>query len=91
MSLKKALNMMTKFAPSVAATNKFKKVLPEGFVWYRFEWLGDSDIMKVQGSTTRIARSGKNKGEPIIDKNQSIETVYITESEIQSVEIQTKE
>ena len=83
MSVDLAFDMMVTYPPSLAATKKAKQ-LPDGFVWYRFEWLEDSDIMKVVGSSTRIAKAGKNKNKLIIDKDGVNKTVYITQSEIKT-------
>ena len=84
------LEMMGTYAPSIAATKKSKTQLPEGFVWYSFEWLGDSpddwDVMKVEGAITRIAKAGKNKGKPIICRGEGKRTVYITQDEIKAAE-----
>lgn len=86
MSATFAIEMMSTYPPSIAATKKSKSALPEGFAWYAFEWLGDSpgewEVMKVEGSMTRIAKSGKNKGKPIFIRGDSKKTVYITAAEV---------
>jgi hypothetical protein len=86
MSAKLAFEMMKDYPPSIAATKKVSNGLPAGFVWYAFEWLGDNpkdwEIMKVTGSETRISKSGKNKGEPIIVRGATKKTVYLTRAEI---------
>ena len=84
MSVEYALTMMTNYPPSIAATKKAKTPIPEGFVWYIFEWLEDSDIMKVTGTTTRVAKIGKNKGRSILDRGADKRTVYITADEIKA-------
>ena len=86
MSAQTALEMMATYPPAIAATKKLKAPPLDGFVWYAYEWLGDSpddwDVMKVEGAMTRIAKAGKNKGEPIICRGQGKMTVYITAAEI---------
>ena len=70
----------------MAATKKCKCDLLPGFAWYAFEWLGDSpeewEVMKITGSMTRIAKSGKNKGKPIFIRGATTKTVYVTEAEM---------
>ena len=86
MSAQTALEMMATYPPSIAATKKLKAPLPDGFIWYAFEWLGDSpdewEVMKVKGCITRVAKSGKNKGNPILIRGEGKKTVYITAAEI---------
>lgn len=91
MSVDTAIEMMTTYAPSIAATKKVHGTLPEGFVWYAFEWLGDKpeewDVMKVTGSITRIAKSGQSKGRAIAVGGKDKKTVYVTRAEIKAADV----
>jgi hypothetical protein len=88
MSANMAFEMMATYPPSLAATKKVNKPLPEGFVWFSFAWLGNPperpDVMKVEGGLTRIAKTGKNKGMPILVRGEGKKTVHITAEEIES-------
>jgi hypothetical protein len=87
MSMDMVFDMMNTYAPSIAATKKSLGV-PEGFVWYEFEWLGEGagSVMKVTGGQTRLAKTGKNKGKPILPDGCYKKTVYITPEDILVVE-----
>lgn len=88
MSAKMCFEMMEDYVPSLAATKKYGKI-PENFAWYEFGWVGDfktTDTMKVTGAQFRVAKTGKNKGEPSIVLKETKIEVYINNKDMKAAE-----
>lgn len=83
------LNNAQSWPLAIAAKAKIKN-LPENFLIYKFEWLGDvedreSCVMEVIGAVFREAKSGPRKGELAIMVKGTEKIVYLTPDEIDAL------
>ena len=73
------------YPPSLAAAHKLGEI-PDGFMFYEWEWIGDNPkqwtIMKVTGAVFREAKSGPRKGERVIKVSRTQQSIYVTSDEI---------
>lgn len=83
------LNSTQSWPLAIAAKAKMKN-LPENFLIYKFEWLGDitdreSCVMEVIGAVFREAKSGPRKGELCIMVKGTEKVAFLTPDEIDAL------
>lgn len=80
---------------AVAARAKMNN-LPENFMIYKFNWLGDfedraNNVMEVTGAVFREAKSGPRKGQRCIMVKGTDRKVYLTPTDIAAIDEARKE
>lgn len=75
----------------VALARSKMKDLPENFLIYKFNWLGDMDdrennIMEVTGAVFREAKSGARKGQVCMMVKGTDRKVYLSPTDIKSID-----
>ena len=75
---------------AVAAKAKMKG-LPENFMIYKFNWLGDlgdreNCVMEVTGAVFREAKSGPRKGKRCMIVKGTDRTVFLTPTDIEAID-----
>jgi hypothetical protein len=86
MGIEERLIETQKWEVAVAARAKMKD-LPENFMIYKFNWLGDitdkaNCIMEVTGAEYRRAKSGPRKGELCIQVKNTERKAFLTPDEL---------
>lgn len=63
--------------------------VPEGFLIYRFSWLGEDDlaVMEVTGAVFREAKSGPRKGQQCIKVKGTEKSCYLTTDEVRKLNL----